>query len=100
MNLIAESLTCSGCFGDQVLLGLGEGGPLLPSTEYFYVIGEGVGAESASLSFTMPPPTGPESLPYRHALLTQAYVFLFADSVIASVVGGALLNVVLSAVGL
>ena len=69
-----------------MLLGLGEGGPLLPSTEYFYVIGEGAGAESASLSFTMPPPTGPESLPYRHALLTQGCVFLFADSVVASAV--------------
>ena len=65
-----------------MLLGLGEGGPLLPSTEYFYAIGEGVGAESASLSFMMPPPTGPESLPYRHALLTQGNVFLFADSVL------------------
>ena len=84
-----------------MLLGLGEGGPLLPSTEYFYVIGESGGEEPAALSFTMPPPTGPESLPYRHALLARGCPFLFADSVVASVVGGALLfRSMLCAVGL
>ena len=49
----------------QVLLGLGEGGPLAPATKYFYQIGDGADAESDTFSFTMPPPTGPQSLPYR-----------------------------------
>lgn len=53
----------------QVLLGLGEGGPLAPSTEYFYMVGEGDNAQSEALSFTTPPPTGPDSLPYRCATL-------------------------------
>jgi hypothetical protein len=49
----------------QVLLGLGEGGPLAPATEYFYQIGDGADAESDTFSFTTPTPTGPQSLPYR-----------------------------------
>lgn len=51
----------------QVLLGLGKDGPLAPGTQYFYVVGDSVDAQSKALSFTTPPLTGPESLPYRRA---------------------------------
>ncbi|KAK9825687.1 hypothetical protein WJX81_004210 [Elliptochloris bilobata] len=52
-----------------VLLGVGEGGPLAPNTQYFYMVGDSDGAQSEALSFTTPPLTGPESLPYRLGLI-------------------------------
>ena len=61
-----------------MLLGLGKDGPLAPNTEYFYVIGDSADAQSGALSFTTPPLTGPESLPYRRALggMPKEYVAL------------------------
>ena len=50
-----------------MLLGLGKDGPLSPDTQYFYVVGDSADARSEALSFTTPPLTGPESLPYRRA---------------------------------
>ena len=51
----------------HVVLGTGPEGPLQPNTTYFYTCGDPDLGMSPEFSFSTPPVTGPESLPYRRA---------------------------------
>ena len=53
----------------HVVIGTGMHGPLQPDTTYFYSCGDPNLAMSDEISFTTPQETGPESFPYRCALL-------------------------------
>ncbi|KAK9820918.1 hypothetical protein WJX74_007259 [Apatococcus lobatus] len=55
----------------SVILGQGPEGPLLPSTTYYYQVGDPApgGEMSPVFSFNTTPPVGPASLPYRLGLV-------------------------------
>jgi hypothetical protein len=52
----------------HVVIGAGAEGPLLPNTTYYYSCGDQDLGMSPEFSFTTPPLTAPDSLPYRLAL--------------------------------